>query len=92
MFTGCSSLTSLDLSSFDTANATTIGSLFNDCSSLETIKVSDKFVVDQVTYTSDMFRNCTSLVGGAGTVFDSNYIDISYAHIDGGSTNPGYFS
>ena len=34
MFNGCSSLTSLDLSSFDTSNVTNMNNMFNGCSSL----------------------------------------------------------
>ena len=40
-----------------------------------------------------MFFNCTSLVGGQGTTYNSsNPTDKTYAHIDGGTSNPGYFS
>ena len=40
-----------------------------------------------------MFYNCTSLVGGQGTTWDaSNPTDKTYAHIDGGPSNPGYFT
>ena len=40
-----------------------------------------------------MFENCTSLVGGKGTTWNaSNPIDKTYAHIDGGTSNPGYFT
>ena len=27
-----------------------------------------------------------------GTTFDANHIDKAYAHLDGGPSNPGYFS
>jgi hypothetical protein len=27
-----------------------------------------------------------------GTVFDENHVDASYAHLDGGASNPGYFT
>ena len=39
-----------------------------------------------------MFADCLKLVGGAGTVFDANHVDYTYAHIDGGTANPGYFT
>ena len=39
-----------------------------------------------------MFYDCTRLVGGQGTTYDANHIDAAYAHIDGGASNPGYFS
>ena len=43
-------------------------------------------------YTWDMFKDCTSLVGGKGTTYDVNHVDVDYAHIDGGTSNPGYFT
>ena len=40
-----------------------------------------------------MFKNCTNLVGGKGTTWnESNPMDKTYAHIDGGPSNPGYFT
>ena len=39
-----------------------------------------------------MLYGCTSLVGGQGTAYDASHYDITYAHIDGGTANPGYFS
>ncbi len=39
-----------------------------------------------------MFRSCTSLVGGQGTTYDATHVDAAYARIDGGPSNPGYFS
>ena len=38
-----------------------------------------------------MFNNCTALVGGNGTVFDANHIDITYARPDQFG-QPGYFT
>ena len=39
-----------------------------------------------------MFRDCANLVGGAGTTYDANHVDYTYAHIDGGTSNPGYLT
>ena len=39
----------------------------------------------------EMFKGCTSLKGGQGTTYNANHVDKTYAHIDGGSSNPGYF-
>ena len=39
-----------------------------------------------------MFTYCLNLIGGAGTTIDDNHIDGDYAHIDGGTSNPGYFT
>ena len=93
MFYGCSSLTSLDLSNFNTANVIDMGNMFHICSSLMTIYTGDEWSTAAVISSTDMFRDCTSLVGGMGTTFNSsNPTDKTYAHIDGGPNNPGYFS
>ena len=92
MFNGCSSLTSLDLSNFKTSDLTFISFLFSGCSNLTTIYVSDDWTVTGTGSERDVFSGCTALVGGAGTVYDSNYTDNRYAHIDGGASNPGYFT
>ena len=92
MFEGCQELKRLDLSSFNTNNVTNPWSMFSGCSSLTRIYVSDQWKASSLGYTSGMFSNCTSLVGGAGTVYDSNHTDGSYAHIDGGTDNPGYLT
>ena len=41
-----------------------------------------------------MFSDCSSLIGGQGTRVGSPNVadDYTYAHIDGGVTNPGYFT
>ena len=81
-------LTSLDLSNFDTANATTFEQMFRDCTNLITIIANDW----SATVTSQkMFDGCTSLVGGNGTTYNSSHIDATYAHIDV-ADNPGYFT
>ena len=92
MFEGCSSLTSLDLSSFNTVNVEYIDRMFISCSNLAEIKVSNLWTAESVVYGENMFIGCISLVGGMGTTFDSNHTDYTYAHIDGGPDNPGYFS
>ena len=32
------------------------------------------------------------MLGGKGTAFDADHVDAAYAHIDGGPSNPGYFT
>jgi surface protein len=92
MFYGCSGLTSLDVSSFNTNNVTVMEEMFSDCSSLTTIYVGEGWSTEKVTNGKDVFFGCTDLVGGKGTVFDPDHTDASYAHIDGGVNNPGYFT
>ena len=92
MFQDCTSLTSVDLTYLNTTFVNTMDNLFNNCTSLREIYVSVYFYTSHLDSSENMFYNCTSLVGGAGTVFDPNHIDKEYAHIDGGSSNPGYFT
>ena len=92
MFSGCDGLTSLDLTSFNTANVTHMGSMFSYSNALTTIYVGSHWTTSSVTQSSDMFYDCTNLVGGAGTTYSSTHADASYAHIDGGTSNPGYLS
>ena len=91
MFASSKAVT-LDLSSFDTSNVTNMGYMFNNANNLKTIYVSSKFNIDTVTSSTNMFYGCTSLVGGSGTKYNSNYIDKTYARIDGETSNPGYFT
>ena len=92
MFSSCSGLTSLDVSGFNTANVTNMRYMFSGCSSLTSIYVGDGWNTDIVREDEFMFYDCRNLVGGAGTTFNSSYIDATYAHIDGGASNPGYFT
>ena len=89
---GGSQITTLDLSSFDTSKVTNMERMFSYATNLKTIYVSDKFNIDNVTSSDKMFTSSTNLVGGAGTTYDSSHIDKTYAHIDGGTSNPGYFT
>ena len=92
MFDGCSSLTSLDLSGFKTDNVTDMRYMFYGCSGLTTIYAGDGWSTANVQYGGSMFNYCNNLVGGAGTPYDADHTDYTYAHIDGGSANPGYFT
>ena len=92
MFRGCSGLTSLDLSNFNTTNVTDMKYVFYGCSALTTIYVGEGWSTEKVTDSFSMFTNCTTLVGGMGTVYDAEYTDKTYAHIDGGTSNPGYLT
>ena len=91
-FYGCSGLTSLDLSSLNTANVTNMYSMFMGCSSLTTIYVGDGWSTIAVEVSENMFTGCYSLKGGRGTEYTQDHTDVAYAHIDGGTANPGYFT
>ena len=58
MFSNCSSLTSLDLSTFDTSKVTAMGHMFSDCSGLASLDLSN-FNTQSVTNMSWMFGGYT---------------------------------
>lgn len=59
MFGGCSSLTSLDLTMFDTHNVTDMSYMFYGCTNLTEILVSrDKWVISEGCNTTNMFEGC----------------------------------
>ena len=90
MFEFCYSLPSLDLSSFNTQNVTDTSLMFKYCKSLHTIYVTNSFIAPNKS--NNMFIDCYSLMGEQGTKYDLSKINGIYAHIDGGTSNPGYFS
>lgn len=83
---------SLDLSDFDTSNVKSFNGMFYGCNNLKTIYVSDKFNTLNVNDSDSMFDSVYNLVGGSGTVYDHSKTDKTYARIDGGTSNPGYFT
>ena len=92
MFRGCSGLTSLDLTGFKTDNVINMDEMFYSCTGLKTIYVGDGWSTAKVQNSPYMFWGCTSLVGESGTTYDSSHTDASYAHVDEGSSNPGYLT
>jgi surface protein len=92
MFYCCSGLTSLDLSNFNTSKVAQMDYMFGECSNLQTIYVGDGWSTAAVTESDLMFDGCTKLVGGQGTTYNANHVDKTYARIDGGTSNPGYFT
>ena len=98
MFQNCIELTSLDLSNFNTSKLTDTSYMFYDCENLKTIYVSKYneetnigWTTKNVTISDYMFTNCTSLVGGNGTTYDSVHQDKEYARIDKYG-EPGYLT
>ena len=92
MFYCCSNLRNLDLSSFNTYSVTDMEYMFSNCSNLTTIYASEHWNMLKVEKADNIFDACNCLIGGAGTTYNSQHIKDDYAHIDGGSENPGYFT
>jgi surface protein len=94
MFSRCYKLTSLDLSNFNTSNVTDLTEMFRGSAALRTIYVGDGWQLRDMAQaiSRNVFNDCTSLVGGQGTAYDPAHVGGDYAHIDGGPSNPGYFT
>ena len=73
MFEGCSSLASLDVSSFDTSQATDMSSMFDYCPKLASLDVSS-FDTSQATDMSSMFYYCSSLKSLDVSSFDTSKV------------------
>jgi hypothetical protein len=66
--------------------------MFGGCTNLKTIYAGEGWDTSNVKDSEDMFIDCTSLVGGKKTKFDSGIVDATRAKIDGGKVDPGYFT
>ena len=101
MFEACNRLVTLDLRNWDTASAIDIQRMFYNNQMLKTIYASNTFDTSNLstrlegntTYVCDanMFYNCTSINGGSGTTYNSNYVNKEYARLDGVNGLHGYF-
>ena len=83
MFNGCMGLTSLDVTNFNTVNVTDMSYMFSYCNKLKEIYVSDKFVTDDVRFSSGMFSGASSLSGDIDWK-SVKVNDKTYAKTDGG--------
>ena len=93
MFENCSALDSMDVGSFNTKNVTDMHAMFAGCAVLRKIVCDDDWSESgNVTDSEDMFKGCTKLVGGQGTAYDENHLDVKYAKADGLYDKPGYFT
>ena len=92
MFAHCKKMTEIDLNSFKTSNVTNMSDMFYASDAVKTIYVSDRWDMTNVTASDEMFWGCEKLVGGAGTAYEYGKMDGTYAHVDEGTTNPGYFT
>ena len=73
MFSGCSSLTSLDVSHFNTAKVTEMDRMFSSCSKLTSLDVTN-FNTANVTDMSYMFANCVALTSLYLTNFNTEKV------------------
>ena len=73
MFSDCSSLTSLNVSNFDTSKVTDMSEMFNVCSKLTSLNVSN-FNTSNVTYMDWMFTSCYKLTSLDLSSFDMSKV------------------
>ena len=94
IFEGVSSLETLDLGTMDFTNVyNNIDSLFKNMTRLKTIYVDAEFIYpDDGLYWGGLFDGDVNLVGGKGTVYNSNHNDGWYGYIDCGEDRPGYLT
>ena len=69
MFDSCHSLTSINISHFDTSNVKYLNCMFRSCYALTSVDLSN-FKTEKLKEINDLFYNCTKL----------SYIDISTFH------------
>ena len=60
MFYGCSQLTSLDVTNFNTANVLAMSDMFSGCSSLTSLDVTN-FNTENVVWIMKIFKGCSAL-------------------------------
>ena len=78
MFAGCTGLTSIDLSNFDTRNVTSMNRMFYSCSRITSLDVSS-FNTSNVGTMTYMFTNCVGLTSLDLSNFNtSNVTNMSY--------------
>ena len=73
MFSGCSSIISIDLSEFDASSVTTMKEMFLDCSSLSSLNFGN-FVTSGCKNMNNMFKNCSSLQSIDLSTFITNQV------------------
>lgn len=79
MFSNCEIIETLDVSTFNTGNATNMYQMFGACYKLNTITGIEKFDTTNVTTMQSMFLACHSLTSlDLSSWITSNVVDLSY--------------
>lgn len=90
-FADCPKVQELDLSGWVFSGNCEVNVLFRGMTKLKTIYATDSLNFSNCTVYTNMFINCTSLVGGNGTAYNASNVGKSYAVVDRPGT-PGYFT
>ena len=73
MFKGCTTLTTIDMTGFDTSDCTDMSNMFNGCTALTSVDVSG-FDTSKVTDMHNMFTQCLVLTSLDVSKFDTNKV------------------
>ena len=87
-FMGCSQLTEIDFSQFDTANVTSMTYMFYDCCALTSLNLSG-FDTGKVTNMSFMFDGCSGLTSVNLSGFDTSSVTTMWYMFSGCSSLTG---
>lgn len=90
MFANCTA-TRIEFHVLDNADLTEYRGFFNGCGSLTTIVYDKELIMDYTIPNRKVFEGCEQLVGGNGTVWSAEHVDLKYA-IPDTDKNPGYFT
>lgn len=100
-FADCEYLEVLDISTWDVSNLKSAGSMFAAMFAVKTIYANHTWDSFTPINTDAIFHMNVAIEGGAGSKYDvygagqwdgEKYIYGTLAHIDGGASNPGYFT
>ena len=70
MFSGCTSLVSIDMTGFDTSKATSMWGMFSGCENLATLTIDENFSTGNVKDMEGMFNDCKKLTNIDVSGFD----------------------
>ena len=82
MFYGCSALTSLDLSKWNTSRVTDMSGMFDGCSALKSLDLSG-WNTSKVTVMGNMFRDCSGLTSLGLSGLDTSCVTSMYGMFRG---------
>lgn len=90
MFAAMSYVETIDVSGFNTKNVTDMSMMFYSNNRLKTIYGPEEFDRTNLSISTNMFGNCSHLVGGANWSYNAANVDATYARI-GKPGLRGYF-
>ena len=91
IFSYMDAVTSIDITNWNLGSNVNAGGMFRNSKVLKTIYVSNSWK-DHIGTDTNLFLNCSKLVGGNGTKYNKSYVTKARAVIDGENGQAGYFT